>query len=103
MNIIKKLGYQNKLIFSQILLGIELAIMYNLPYGISTLSFTITSLVFLLTAVLSFRLLLKIKCPKCQDRILWNYLNGSKKFKMRKSPFNIEKCPNCGFDPVDKI
>lgn len=103
MNIIKKLGYQGKLVSIFLFLVIQLFWIYNLPSLISNWLFFLSILLLLVTGIFYFRIILNIKCPKCTDRIFWNHLNGKKEHQGMPSPFVSEVCPSCGHDPLSNV
>ena len=99
MNILSKLGYQKKL---YIFLSVSVIPLFFLFFMYDVipewlLFFVMLSLFVLLPVF--FIIVMKASCPKCKQRILWDFLNGKKEHRHKVSPFISDVCPNCGFDP----
>jgi len=102
MNIIFLLGFKKHFYIGSLLLILTgLIIFYLLEY--TSIYYEHTGIIFLIGItnmfVIPLYLFNKIKCPDCQYKIFWHYLNESKINKGKKNPFLISVCPNCAFDP----
>lgn len=105
MNIIVKLNFTYRLIFSilvMILVGIGgIALVgyteYDHVFGIPTFFISLV-----VGFIFPFLVLRSIKCPRCKSRFFWDYFNQVGK-NSYPNPLDCNSCPVCGYDPGEEF
>jgi hypothetical protein len=96
MNILAKIGKEKKVYF---LLASAIASLVPCWFFYDSINddilFIYLSIFCIVLVPLHIFLLRNIRCPQCDHRLIWEYLNNSNEFPKGYSPFTSEYCPKC--------